>query len=685
MKTRTFLQTALFTLLPATAMLAQNAENRDSISKFVDLDPIVVTGNGHSQRLKSTTTPVHVINSNVLKESGAASFQDAMTKMMPQLSFSPNTMGSYLRLNGLGNKYVLILINGKKVIGDISGNIDINRIDIGRIQRIEVLDGAASALYGSDAIGGVINIITDQNCDELLSVSAKTQLGGTGKFSEMANIKISAGPLSSVTSFHHDEQNAYQTNNLTYVDEEAGTTQPTVDGIGIGYRSDVISEHLKFDITKRFSIYGEGTFSGKETRRPRLTEGIAGGSAYEIRSKSTRWAAGTNYKLGKSNTLQVDFVSDTYEYGNQYKQESGDFKIDDYSLSKKQRYYDLEAKGIFNFTKGSNTIFGLNWRNDFLKATSGDVDNHVYTMAAYAQHDMNITKNLSATLGVRFTQHETFGSDFTPKFSLMYKAGDFRLRGAYSRGFRAPGLDELYYHYFKLMKGRPVITFGNTGLKAEHSNYFALNAEYTGERFSISILGYINKINDMIIKETVNVDDAIRAELAQSFPEATKEQLAKMTTYGHYINSDKGNIKGIQVNATYNVTPDLSLIANHSYTYARTKTGDVWENLERSVRNTTTLTANYSHSWKNYRLGVNLNARFQSKTFYPAYEDAPGYGIWNLNTTHHFTLTRRLVLEPGLGIENIFNNVDRRIDGSKTRYALYSPGRTLQASLLVKF
>ena len=77
--------------------------------------------------------------------------------MVPSLSFRPNAMGSYLMMNGLSNKHVLILVNGRKVTGDITGNIDLNQIDMTRVKRIEVLNGAASSLYGSDAIGGVIN------------------------------------------------------------------------------------------------------------------------------------------------------------------------------------------------------------------------------------------------------------------------------------------------------------------------------------------------------------------------------------------------------------------------------------------------------------------------------------------------------------------------------------------------
>ena len=154
----------------------------DTLKRVFELNPVVVTGNGHRQLLKSTTTPVHVISKNLLKETGLTDFQDAMSRLMPQVSFAPNTMGSYLRLNGLGNKYVLILVNGKKLIGDISGNVDLNRINMGKIKRIEVLDGAASSLYGSDAIGGVINIITDQPTDQLISVTSNSCVSGKGQW-----------------------------------------------------------------------------------------------------------------------------------------------------------------------------------------------------------------------------------------------------------------------------------------------------------------------------------------------------------------------------------------------------------------------------------------------------------------------------------------------------------------------
>ena len=137
-----------------------------------------------------------------------------------------------------------------------------------------------------------------------------------------------------------------------------------------------------------------------------------------------------------------------------------------------------------------------------------------------------------------------------------------------------------------------------------------------------------------------------------------------------------------------NVFQGFNLSANYAYTYARTKSNGEWDIMERSIRNAATIAANYLHTWGCYRLNVNLNGKMQSKTYYTSYEDAPGFGIWNLNTIHTIKVKNEKCIldsvEPSIGIENIFNKVDRRIDSSNRKYALYSPGRMLVVGLKVR-
>ena len=145
------------------AASAQIHQKRDTakVAKEMSLNPVVVTGSGHHQRLVNAITPVHVISAKEIEEQGITTFADALIRTMPQLSMAPNSMGSQLRLNGLSGKYILVLVNGRKLSGEMSNNADLQRINMARVKRIEVLDGAASSLYGSDAIAGVINVITD--------------------------------------------------------------------------------------------------------------------------------------------------------------------------------------------------------------------------------------------------------------------------------------------------------------------------------------------------------------------------------------------------------------------------------------------------------------------------------------------------------------------------------------------
>ena len=645
----------------------------------------MVTGTGHHQRLKDTSTPVHVLSKQEIHEQGITNFSDAITKMMPQVAVSPNSMGSFLRLNGLGNKYILILINGQKLVGDISNNVDINRINISRIRRIEILDGAASSLYGSDAIGGVINIITDQPTSDMISVMTDTHVSGKGKFTQSVNADIVHKGFGSYTSYTHDEADSYQTNDLEYIKGSTTETQKTIAPLFTGYHADLFDQRFSYSPISKLALHGEISVSKRLTDRPDTNPDVTGGTSYEMRHKSLRFNAGGIYKFSRRNSLQVDFTSDNYRYGKEYDVETKSNSIGDYVQSKKQQHYEAEAKGIFGFTPKSTTIVGAYWSNNFLNSSSGSVNNHVYNLAAYAQHEMNLVEKVKMTLGARYNYHETFGSRVTPKVTLMVSPEHFNFRASYSTGFRAPGLDELYYHYFSLNRGKPQIIFGNKDLHPETSNYFSLNAEYHTDNFSLSVTGFINKIDDMVVKAATLVDDEARASLQREFSEMTADQADKLDRYTFYVNSDKGEVKGVQVNMNAHLFDGFSFNANYAYTHARTKSGDVWSPMERSVKNSLTTSLNYNRNWGQYTLNVNLNGRLQSKTYYPTYEDAPGYGIWSINTTHSLNMFRFLMVEPSIGIENIFDKTDHRIDSSIRRYALYSPGRMLTMGLRLRF
>ena len=681
--------TLLVALLSGSATFAQihQMERRDSsmVSRTYNLNPVVVTGSGHHQRLKSTATPVHVISSQEIREQGITTFDDALIRMMPQASMAPNSMGTFLRLNGLGNKYILILINGQKLSGDISNNVDLSRINMSRVKRIEVLDGAASSLYGSDAIAGVINIITDQPTDEEISFTNNLKVSGHGILTESVGLDIYKGHIGSYTSFTHDRADSYQNNNLEYVKGSDTETQETIAPYFTGYRSSVITQKFTYNPTQHLALHAGLDYSYKITNRPETREDIPGGTDYEMRYKGFRWNIGGIYKFNNRNSIQADFTVDRFRYGKEYDVETKDYAVGDYVQSKKQRSMEGQVKAILGLSSNSTTIFGADWHKDYLTASSGNIEEHVYNIAAYAQHEMKFLKDFTATLGLRLTHHETFNQRLTPKVTVMYAPGDFRFRATYSAGFRAPGLDELYYHYFSVNRGKPQIIFGNKDLAPEKSHYFSLNAEYRTQFIAMSITGYLNRIKDMVVRKNINVDDNTLRMLQEEFPEMTADQAAKLERYSLYQNSDEGDVKGVQADISVNLFQGFNFSASYAYTYARTKSEEEWTLLERSIRHAATIAANYHHTWGKYRLNVNINGKLQSKTYYPDYEDAPGFGLWNLHTTHTIDCAKWVILEPCIGIDNLFDKVDRRIDSANRKYALYTPGRMLVVGLKVKF
>ena len=279
----------LLSCLPIVAAEAQihKMERRDTagIDRVYNLNPVVVTGSGHHQRLKSTATPVRVLSSTDISEQGITTLESAISRMLPQVSMAPNSMGTFLRMNGLGNKYILILVNGQKLSGDISNNVDLTRINMSRVKRIEVLDGAASSLYGSDAIAGVINIITDQPTGQLVSVTSDSRLSGEGQLTESVMLDVYKDGFGSYTSFTHDRADCYQTTNLEYVKGSETETQPTIAPLFTGYRSNIVGQKFTYAPSQHLALNAGLDYSHKLTDRPETRPDMTGGTA--IRCKPT--------------------------------------------------------------------------------------------------------------------------------------------------------------------------------------------------------------------------------------------------------------------------------------------------------------------------------------------------------------------------------------------------------------
>ena len=180
-------------------LLATHAQT-DSI-RTEALPEVVVTGTGTEHLLRNAPVQTEIISRKMLDSFGGRSIEEILGTLTASFAFGEGDMGSQMQLGGLGNSYILILIDGKRLHGDNGGQNDLGLIDPARIERIEIVKGAVSALYGSDAIAGVVNIITKKHNEGFL-VENSTRGGSYGDLRQHNGLGIAIGKFKSYTNFH---------------------------------------------------------------------------------------------------------------------------------------------------------------------------------------------------------------------------------------------------------------------------------------------------------------------------------------------------------------------------------------------------------------------------------------------------------------------------------------------------
>lgn len=624
-----------------------------------NLNLVVVTGTGTHRRMVDSPIPVNVLTAKDIKEANVTNLEEALTKLTSNFSFSTNGMGTEMVLNGLNSDYILVLVNGRKLIGDDA----LMRINMANVKRIEILNGSASALYGSDAIGGVINIITDDSKNKI-DASSTTKVSDHGRFSEAVNLDLNVGKLSSYTSYQRQQSDGWQLHPMTETVNKKGEVKldPTDKQAFTGYHSNTVNQSFSYSLNHKTTLYAQGSYYNFLNDRP-VTE-----YKYNMYHENYTYGFGMKYIVNKKAYIDADFYSDNYKSAYDYIQESGDFKIGDKETRKKQYFYRGNVKSIIKVNSKNKLSAGLEYLDEKLESESDNISNKtLYTMALYAQDEWTIAESLQAVVGLRYIYNETFEDHFTPTASIMYREGGFRGRLSFATGFRTPTLSEIYAT--DLAKTTNRYTIGNLELKPEESKNFSLNLEYTHSRFSVSATAFVNNVTDMINYRTLSDEEAAQ--------------------YGDYDevrqrdNIDKVRIKGVNVNANAYLGLGFNLGAGYTLLDARNLITD--KPIDKSVKYAGNVNAQWSKNWGLYGLNINMVGRGQGKRYSETYDyDSSGFMLWDLNTGHTFNL-KYFILNAGLGVENLFDWVDDRPWNTKKPYSTITPGRAFYASLTIRF
>ena len=668
---------------------------------------LVVTATGTQHTLKDVPVQTEVISRKMLDSFGGKNIEEILSTLTASFAFNEGDMGSQMQLGGLGNSYILILVDGKRIHGDVGGENDLGLIDPQNIERIEIVKGAQSALYGSDAMAGVINIITKKHTEKGFYADNSTRYGMYNDLRQHNTFAFNLGKFGSQTNFQMQRNDGWQNTAEEYAEGMVLTDSKnkTVNQ----YRNWQLTEHLTYKVRPELELYADGSYYRKNICRPQ--DGIHPSCdvyTYDLRYNNASASVGGKWTTGRKDVITLDidwnkhayyydYTAGTYETVLLKGEEYGDLNGEWYPVLMKPGQSKLQSdqqrmmgllKGIFYLPYANTLNTGIEYRYDYLKApdrtetgTAGD-----WTTALYVQDEWDQFKWFNLTAGLRLVGNRNFGVRLTPKVSAMFSVGDFRFRLGWSQGFKTPTVKELHYRYLHVMGSSTFFNIGNTDLNPQTNNYYSANIEYRGSKFTASVTGYLNKLDNMIALVNVPVGMIPPGITTAYFGDGSTNVQARM-----YKNMDDARTYGVDVTLSYNVFKDLTLTSAYSYLNTEANLYDASKDRMTSViidgtaHHKWSASAMYHHtfcSW--YKLGVNLSTRGSSTRFYQNNGNGKPYQIWRINTTHDFGKSgKMLAYRVELGVDNIFNFVDRTMHpyhlGSNT------PGTTVYGTFGIKF
>ena len=630
--------------MPAITLSAQT-KYKTAFRDSVELDPIVVTASYTPKALKDAPVVTRLITLRDIKMVDATNIQDMLTQEMPGLEFGfAMSQETSLNMSGFGGNAVLFLVDGERMAGETMDNVDYNRLNLDNVGRIEIVKGASSALYGSNAVGGVVNIISRENL-EPWTANANTRYNTFGhEWRNGASFSFNTEKWNSQTSFQHtkidpvDLPKPYSSEEIAYellkkaqglpYDESVLNDDSNLSRL-YGQKTYNIKERLTWRATDRLTLIGRGSYFFRTSERDTHNYHF---NAYSAGLKGKyAWDTGRN--------LELSYAFDQYDKANF--QPDGT-RTHDHDYSNRQHV----AHALYHHVFGKNSlILGADYMHDYL-STYQFVDNTSHAqdnIDGFAQFDWNITDRLNIVGSVRYDYFSASSQKaLTERLALVYKFPWMTFRANYASGFRAPSLKEMYMHFDMGNMGYMLI--GNPDLEPEKSHNFnlALERQHRIRKggiidgvYSFTVVGYCNIFDKRI---TTMDYDYVDVRTQEKVPGAL------------YVNEDGITVWGVDVSLGHVLDWGLSLKLNYSWMH---ENGNAYFSQFNQPRNhSMTWRVGYNHRFTRfYALDAALSGRWQGKPQSGRTDVDQGYTIWKLMLQHHLWHGIHL----NTAIDNLFN------------------------------
>ncbi|SHI26626.1 outer membrane receptor for ferrienterochelin and colicins [Leeuwenhoekiella palythoae] len=552
----------LFTFCYQTS-IGQNEQKtvRDSL-KVEKLEEVILTATRTERQLSSLPLPVTLISKKKILQSGTIRLDEILNEQTGIITVTDESGFEGVQIQGIASDYILILIDGVPLVGRSAGNFDLSRLTVGNIKQIEVVKGPSSSLYGSEALGGVINIITEKPKSEELHGNASYRFGSFTQQDINVDIKQRYKKLRYVFFANRFSSEGYDLN-------------PDVDGQTVNpFENYTVNGRIYYDFNDKLSLFTSARFYDQVQDAGFTFNDVA----FEGDSKEREWNA--HARIDQKWNDRLDTSYELY-YTNYTANERLADPISEDVLSDSdfdQKLFRPEIRGNYAFADAGTLTAGFGFQYDELDRTFFDETVSFNSQYAYAQYDFNPVERLNVIAGARFDNHSEYSNQFSPKLAMRYKLTNaISVKGSVGYGFKAPDFRQLYFDFTNSAVGYTVLGYNvaldklrelreqgqildvvvseddlNNPLEAESSVGYNVGLTFKEGKWNSELNFFRNDIKNLI-------DTRIIARKTNG------------QNVFSYVNFDEIYTTGFEINTGYKITNALNLSAGYQLLYAYDK------------------------------------------------------------------------------------------------------------------
>lgn len=636
-----------FLLFFCALSVAQEQVENEKDSIFIEnLDEVIVTATRTVRQLSSLPLPVTLISKKQLQQTGVTRLNEILNEQTGIIMTPDATIGGGegVQIQGIASDYILVLIDGVPVVGRSSGNLDLSRFAIGNIKQIEVVKGPSSSLFGSEALGGVINIITEKPTSE--NISGQVSHRAATFNNQNTNLSLNQRTKKIGYSIFADR-----------LSTDGYDLAPTQDGQTVNpFFNYTFNGRLFFDIAKNIDVFASGRYFYQEFDiQPSTSE-----------EKDANAQLRVNHNASKKTNLQYEFY-----YTNYITDEQVVDPIDNELLIANdfdQKLFRPEIRFNHSFSLNNTLTIGGGYNFETLDRSLFAETVTFNSQYIFIQYDFKPIEKLNIITGARFDNHSEYNSQLSPKISAKYDiTPSFSIKGSVGSGFKAPDFRQLYLDFTNAAGGGYSV-FGKeveaAGIQRLQDNdeiaTLQVDPSQLGERLDAeSSVGY----NFGVAYKEGKISSELNF-FRNDFKNLIDTRILAAKTNGQnvfgYVNRESVYTQGLELDLKYKLFKTLNLSAGYQLLFAFDKDKeDALDNGEVFARDPETLeTIRLSKS--DY---FGLENRSRHTLNFKAFYDIPK---WSANANLRVTYRSRFGLTDRNG-NDLLDDFDNSFVGS---YAL---------------